>query len=70
MNESDRMVSIVYNRKYILVLRTYYFITGELVPKEMEHIEERIADFVAFKAEVIMNKITCNTIQKSISLWK
>ena len=36
----------------------------------MEHIKERIADFGAFKEEVIMNEITCNKIQISISLRK
>ena len=36
----------------------------------MEHIKERIADFGDFKEEVRMNKITCNTIQTSISLWR
>ena len=36
----------------------------------MEHIKERIADFRAFKEEVGMNKIICNKIQTSISLWK
>ena len=35
----------------------------------MEHIKERIAYFGAFKEEVRMNEITCNTIQTSISLW-
>ena len=36
----------------------------------MEHIKERIADFGAFKEEAKGIEITCNTIQKSISLWK
>ena len=36
----------------------------------MEHIKERIADFRAFKEEARGIEITCNTIQKSISLWK
>ena len=36
----------------------------------MEHIKERIADFGSFKEEVGMNKIICNNIQTSISLWK
>ena len=36
----------------------------------MEHIKERIADFVAFKKEVGMNKIICNKIKTSILLWK
>ena len=36
----------------------------------MEHIKERIADFGSFKEEAGRIKITCNTIQTSISLWK
>ena len=36
----------------------------------MEHIKKIIADFVDFKEEARGIKITCNTIQKSISLWK
>ena len=36
----------------------------------MEHIKDRIADFGAFKEELGMNKIICNKIQTSISLWK
>ena len=36
----------------------------------MEHIKERIADFRSFKEEARGIKITCNTIQTSISLWK
>ena len=36
----------------------------------MEYIKERIADFGAFKEEAGGIKITCNTIQTSISLWK
>ena len=36
----------------------------------MEHIKERIADFRAIKEEARGIEITCNTIQKSISLWK
>ena len=36
----------------------------------MEHIKERIADIRAFKEEARGIKITCNTIQTSISLWK
>ena len=35
----------------------------------MEHIKERIADFGAFKEEVVMNEIIFNKIQTSISLW-
>ena len=36
----------------------------------MKHIKERIADFGYFKEKTIMIEITCNTIQKIISLWK
>ena len=51
-------------------MRTYHFITGKSVSKDMEHIKERISDFGAFKEEARMIKIACKTIQKSISLWK
>ena len=70
MNKSDRIVSMVYIRKYILALRTYYFITGKSISKDTEHIKERIADFRAFKEEARGIEITCNTIQTSISLRK
>ena len=70
MDISDRIVSMLYIRKEILALITYYFITGNSVSKYTEHIKEIIADFGAFKEEVRMNKISCNTIQTSISLWK
>ena len=69
MYGSDSIVSILYIRKDILALRTYYFITEKLVSKEMEHIKERIANFGAFKEEVRINEITCNKIQTIISLW-
>ena len=36
----------------------------------MEHIKERVAYFGAFKDEARRIKITFNTIQTSISLWK
>ena len=61
---------MLYIRKDILALIAYYFITRESVSKDIEHIKERTADFRAFKEEVRMNEITCNTIQTSISLWK
>ena len=64
------IVSIIYIRKEILSVRTYYFITGKSISKDMEHIKERIADFGAFKEEAKEIEITCNTIQTSISLWK
>ena len=70
MDGSDRIVYMLYIRKDILKLRTYYFITGKSVSKDMEHIKDRIADFRAFKEEARMKKITCNKIQTSISLRK
>ena len=60
---------MIYIRKDILSVRTYYFITGVSISNNMEHIKERIADFAAFKNEAKGIKITCNTIQSSISLW-
>ena len=62
MDGSDSILSMLYIRKEILSLRTYYFITRKSVSKDMEHIKERIADFRAFKEEKIMNEITCKTI--------
>ena len=70
MDGSDRIVSMIYIRKEILAVRTYCFITGKSISKDMEHIKERIADFRAFKEDARGIKITCNTIQTSISLWK
>ena len=68
MDGSDWIVFMLYMRKYILAMRTYYFITGKSISKYMEHIKERIADFGTFKEEASMIEITCNTIQTSISL--
>ena len=70
MGRSDRIVSMLYVRQAVLALRKYYFSTEKSVSKEMEHIEERIADFGDLKEEVGMNEIICNNIQKIISLWK
>ena len=70
MYGSDRIVSVLYIKKYILASRTYNFITGKSVSKDMEHIKEIIADFGAFKEEVVMNEIICNKIQTIILLWK
>ena len=70
MYRLDRVVSILYIIKYILAVRTSYFITGKSLSTDMECIKGRIAYFVAFKEEVRRVEITCNTIQKSISLWK
>ena len=70
MDGSDRIVSMLYIRKYILSLRTLYFITGKSVSKDMEHIKLIIADFRAFKEEARRIEITCNTIHTSILLWK
>ena len=64
MDISDRIVSMLHIRKEILALITYYFIAGNSVSKYTEHIKEIIADFGAFKEDVRMNKISCNTIQK------
>ena len=55
MDGSDRIVSMLYIKKDILASSTYYFITGKSVSKEMEHIKERIADFIDFKEELGMN---------------
>ena len=38
MGESDRIVSMLYIKKYILASITYSFITGKSLSKEMEHI--------------------------------
>ena len=70
MDGSDRIVSMIYIRKDILAVITYCFITGKSLSKYMEHIKERIADFGAFKEEARGTKITCNTIQTSISSGK
>ena len=70
MDGSYRIVSMVYSKKDIISSSTYSFITGNSVSKENEHIKESIADFETFKEEVGMNKMICNNIQTSISLWK
>ena len=70
MDGSERIVFMLYIRKYIIAVRTYCFITGKSLAKDMERIKERIVDFGAFKEEARGIKITCNTIQTSISLWK
>ena len=49
LDGSDRIVSMLYIKTYILESRTYSFITGKSVSKEMEHIKGIIADSVAFK---------------------
>ena len=69
MDGSDRIGSTLYIRTYILAVRTYWYITGKSLSKYMEHIKEIIAGFRAFKEESRGIKITCNTIQTSISLW-
>ena len=38
--------------------------------KEMEHIKDRMADFVAFKEELVINEIMCNKIQTIISFCR
>ena len=70
MDGSDRIVSMVYIRKDILSVINYCFMTGNSTSKDMEHTKKRIADFGAFKEEARGFEIKCNTIQKSISLWK
>ena len=70
MDCSDRIVSMLYIKADILASRTYYFITGKSVSKDIGHIKERLADFGSFKEEVGMNKIICNKIQTIISLQK
>ena len=70
MDGSDKTVSMLYIKKDILAVTTYYFITGKSLSKDMEHIKERISDFGAFKEDKRKIKITCNTIQTCISLWK
>ena len=69
MDGSDRIVSKLYIKKYIPESNTCSFITGKSVSKDIEHIKERVSDFGSFKEEVGMNKIICNKIQTSISLW-
>ena len=70
MDGPDRILSMIYIRKDILSMRTYCFITGKSLSKDMEHVKDRIADFGAFKEEARGIEITCNTIHTSISLWK
>ena len=70
MDRSDRILSMLYIRKDILAVRTYYFITDNSLSKDMEHIKERIAYLGAFKEEARRIEIICNNIQTSISLWK
>ena len=67
MDGSDRIFSMIYIRKDILSVRTYCFITGKSISKDMEHIKDRIAGFGAFEEEARGIEITCNTIQTSIS---
>ena len=68
MDGSDRIVSMIYIRKYILSMITYCFITGKSISKYMGHIKERIADFGAFKEEARGIEITCNTTKSIISM--
>ena len=49
MDESYKIVSMIYIKKDILEFITYYFNIGESVSKEIKHIKERIADFGAFE---------------------
>ena len=61
MDGSDRIVSMIYISKYILSVRTYLFIIGKSISKYMEHINERIADFGAFKEQAKEIEITIQT---------
>ena len=70
MDGSDRIMSMIYIRKDILAVRTYCFNTGKSISKDMEHIQDRISGFGAFKEKARGIKITCNTIQTSISFWE
>ena len=56
MDGSDRIVSMLYIEKYIILSSTYSFITGKSKSKEIEHIKQITADFGAFKEEVGRNK--------------
>ena len=60
MDGSEVIVYMIYIRKDILAVRTYYFITGMSKTKNMEHILERKADFEAFKngAQLIEKNVT------------
>ena len=49
MDGSESIVSMIYIRKDILVVRTHSFITGMSRTKNMEHILERKADFEYLK---------------------
>ena len=60
-----RKVLDVSDRKDLLSVRTYCFITGKSI---MENIKEIIAYFGAFKEKACGVEITCNTIQKITSL--
>ena len=70
MNGSESIVSMIYIMKDILSVRTHSFITGMSISNNMEHIEERIADFRAFKNQAKGIERTCNTIWSSIQLCK
>ena len=47
-----------------------HLLQGSRYQNKNEHIKESIADFGTFKEEVGMNKMICNKIQTSTSLWK
>ena len=70
MDGSDRIVFILYIRKDILALITYSFTRLKSVSQEMEQLNQRIADFRAFKEEAGIKEIICNKIQTSILLRK
>ena len=41
----------------------------KIVSRDIEHIKERITDFIAFKEEVGINEMICSNIQTIILLW-
>ena len=51
MNVSDRIVSMLYIKRDILISRTYSFCTGESVSKYIKNIKDRIAEFEEIKEE-------------------
>ena len=61
---------MLYIKRDILASSTYSFCNGKSVSKDIENIQEIIAEFKVFKGESRRNEIICNMIQNSISLWK
>ena len=69
MAESDRIVSLLYIKRYILLSIPYYFYIGISVPKYIENINKIIAE-LKFSKISLKNEIIYNVIQTSILLWK